>query len=128
MFRCPHCHRQGLTLFGKLSSHASRPVRCHYCGEISFSNAPFALLVAILSELLLYLSILAALLYRSWFPFAVAALIFTALQVAHLLLPATRTTPRTVRRARWLQVAFMVAFVLAVIVLGHRSQTFSLGL
>ena len=106
---------------GKLSSHASRPVRCRYCGEISFSNAPFALLVAILSELLLYGSILAALLYRSWFPFAVAALIFTALQVAHLLLPATRTTLRTVRRVRWLQVAFMVAFVLAVIVLGYRS-------
>ena len=121
MFRCPHCHRQGLTLLGKLSSHASRPVPCRHCGELSFSNAPFALLVAILSELLLYGSILAALLYRSWIPIVVAVLIFTALQVAHLLLPATRTTKRTVRRVRWLQIAFIAAFVLAVVVLGHRS-------
>jgi hypothetical protein len=120
LFRCPHCHRQGLTFWGKFSSHASRPVRCRYCGELSFANAPFALLVAILSELLLYGSIFAALYYRSWLPFLVAVLVFAALQVAHLLLPATRTTPGTVRRVRWLQVALLVVFVLAIIVMGRR--------
>jgi hypothetical protein len=121
MFRCPHCRRQGVTLLGKLASHASRPTRCRYCGELSFSNAPFAVLVAILSELLIYGSILAALFYRSWIPLFVAVVIFAALQVAHLLLPATRTTRRYVQRVRWLQLAFIAVFVLAVVVLGYRS-------
>jgi hypothetical protein len=113
MFRCPHCQQDGLRSLELALSTSWSPVRCRLCAKHAYTSTLYRFASAVVLEVGLYLCVGMALYFWSWWPFALLLVAMVVLPLGSLALPATPTTPQRVRRARWLQRGFVIAFVVA---------------
>ena len=115
MSRCPHCRQPGLRSLDLAFSTAWAPARCRLCGDEAYSSLLFRLASAFVTEFLLYAAAVLALIYWSWWPFALLLVAMIGLQLASLAMPAIATAPRRSNRWRWAHRGFLFALVLAAV-------------
>jgi hypothetical protein len=121
MFACPQCSQFGFTAWRKLNATSTFPARCSNCGGLAFVSGWAHLLSTLVCEVILWGSIIAALLLRSWLALALLplgiAIWGVILSTLFPLKPIERGAVQSARRSSFIQLSFAALFLVAAYVL-----------
>jgi hypothetical protein len=82
MHTCPHCKRQGVNSWAKLTSGNTRPAICSFCGRSCVVDRNFKLAIVGLHNLVLAALGIYAMYQRRWWPVAVYAAFLVLVNVS----------------------------------------------
>jgi hypothetical protein len=109
MYPCPHCAVASISAFRKLGASETFPAVCPQCGGLSFVSAWAHAASTVVMEVLLWGSIIAALVLKSWYALLIfpAGLVLWSLAIGHTfsLRPIERVGVRAARRKAIVHVA-----------------------
>src|SRR5690242_9021974 len=109
MYPCPHCAAPAISSFRKLGASETFPAVCPRCGGLSFVSAWAHAASSVVMEVLLWGSIIAALVLKSWYALLIfpCGLVLWSLAIGHTfsLRPIDRSGVKTARRKAIIHVA-----------------------
>jgi hypothetical protein len=113
MFACPHCHSSTISHWRKINATRSFPARCAQCHGLSFISGWAHSATALVAELLLWGTLVAAFLALSWLPLLMLPLELWAWSLivgaVFKLLPVDGAVVRKARRNIAIQVGVIAA-------------------
>jgi len=109
---CPHCNKDGLSFFSKLSSGLANPAKCKYCdGLSSISGAVLSLFSVFIYTLILFAAGY-AFVKQTWLPLIGAIIVYITLQALIVLYsPLVPLTKESVKNHRYFLLIFIIVFI-----------------
>jgi hypothetical protein len=124
MDTCPHCAALAITGWRKVNATSIRPARCPTCGGLSYVAGWYHVLASLLSEVLIWGSIVLAVVLHSWLvllflPLGLAVLFWLHSSGTKLHPIDAATVSRARIRAIFEVLAFAALVVAAYLLFGH---------